>query len=199
MVQLSPNLLGSGPATIGMPLRSWISHRQLASLFCLAIACLLHGHSQSAHVLPLNCGGPLAGMKLLCLDGPCCAEWTTGHEHGGQIGTRRWRQGAVCQNDVRLDAFWPGCIQVLDSLDVEGNTGTKQDPCHLGQGYLDDKASYALDVCQGQILFRMPRWPGLLVSIQGTSSWGLPGCNLHRRDARVILGSGLVLHRQEDV
>ena len=42
-VQLSLNLLGSGAATIVTPLRSWISHRQLASLFCPAIACLGHG------------------------------------------------------------------------------------------------------------------------------------------------------------
>ena len=29
-------------------------------------------------VVPLVCGGPLAGMKLPCLDGPC-RHWTTGH------------------------------------------------------------------------------------------------------------------------
>ena len=44
-VQLSPNLLGSGMATIVTPLRSWISHRQLACLFYLAIACLGQGCS----------------------------------------------------------------------------------------------------------------------------------------------------------
>ena len=68
-------------------------------------------------------------------------------------------------NGIQLDAFRPGCIQVLDSLDVEGNMGTKQDPCHLGQGCPDDEASYGLDVCPGRILFRMPGQPGLLVSI----------------------------------
>ena len=50
MVQLSPNLLGSSLATIVMPLRSWISHRQLASLFCPAIACLLHGRGRPGHL-----------------------------------------------------------------------------------------------------------------------------------------------------
>ena len=68
---------------------------------------------------------------------------------------------------------------MLDSLDVEGNMGTKQDPCHLGQGRLDDKASYGLDVRPGRILIRMPGQPGLLVSIQDASQRGLPGCNLH--------------------
>ena len=38
---------------------------------------------------------------------------------------------------------------MLDSLDVEGNTGTKQDPCHLGQGHPDDEASYRLDAHPG--------------------------------------------------
>ena len=47
--------------------------------------------------------------------------------------------------------------------------GTKQDPCHLGQGCPDDEASYGLDVHPWLILFRMPGWPGLLVSIQGAS------------------------------
>ena len=59
-----------------MPLRSWTSHGKLASLFCPATACLLHGCGRSAHVLPLNYGGPLAGMKLPCLDGLYCAELT---------------------------------------------------------------------------------------------------------------------------
>ena len=97
-----------------------------------------------------------------------------------------------------MDTFRPGCIPGFDSLGVEGNRGTKQDPCHLGQGCLNDKASYGLDVHPGQILFKMPGWSGLLVSVQGASQQGLPGCNLHRRDARAILGPGLVLHRRED-
>ena len=68
-------------------------------------------------------------------------------------------------------------------MDIEGNTGTKQDPCHPRQGCLDDEASYRLDVRPGQILSRMPGQPGLLVSIQDASRRGLPGRTLHQRDA----------------
>ena len=85
-----------------------------------------------------------------------------------------------------MDAFLPGCVQALDYLDIDGNTGTKQDPCHLRQGCLDDKASYGLDIRSGRILSSTLGWPGLLVSIQGTSCRGLPGCNLHQRDAQAI-------------
>ena len=79
-VQLSLNLLGSGPATIRTPLRSWISHRKPASLFLSGHGLLLHGQRRSAHILPLNCGRSLVGVKLPCLDGPRRAEWTTGQE-----------------------------------------------------------------------------------------------------------------------
>ena len=41
---------------------------------------------------------------------------------------KRLRQGTVYCNGVQLDAFLLGRIHVLDSLDIEGNTGTKQDP-----------------------------------------------------------------------
>ena len=50
IVQLSPSLLGSGMATVLMPPRGWISHGQLASLFCLAVACLGCGHSRASHM-----------------------------------------------------------------------------------------------------------------------------------------------------
>ena len=49
-----------------------------------------------------------------------------------------------------MDAFQPWCIQVLDSLDVEGNSGTKQDALSSQMSpvnrCLHDKASYGLDI-----------------------------------------------------
>ena len=45
-----PELVRFWPSTSTVtPLRSWTSHRQLASLFCPAITCLLHGHGRPSH------------------------------------------------------------------------------------------------------------------------------------------------------
>ena len=56
------------------------------------------------------------------------------------------RQSALCHKGVQLVTFWPGHIQALDSLDMEGNLGTKQDALSSQaspvDGQLDDKASY---------------------------------------------------------
>ena len=51
----------------------------------------------------------------------------------GQIGMRD--KGRVpYATGIQPDTFQPGCIQVLDSLDVEGNMGTKQDPLSYQAG-----------------------------------------------------------------
>ena len=88
-VQLSLNLLGSGLLTIVTPLRSWISHGQLDSLFCPAIACLLQGHGRPGHLSALKLWrtfgrheAALLGWAVPPLDNRLCT-WC------GQIGTRR--------------------------------------------------------------------------------------------------------------
>ena len=51
---------------------------------------------------------------------------------------------------IWLDAFQPGHIQVLDSLDAEGNTATQQDGLSSracsADGCLDGEDSYRLDI-----------------------------------------------------
>ena len=57
-----------------------------------------------------------------------------------------------------MEAFQVGLMQVLDSLDAEGNMGTKQDIsywAHSADGCQDDEDSYRLDI-QGKSFLGCP-------------------------------------------
>ena len=45
-----------------------------------------------------------------------------------QLGMRDEGKVLYAIKGIWLDTFQPGCIQALDSLDIEGNTVAKQDP-----------------------------------------------------------------------
>ena len=70
-----------------------------------------------------------------------------------------WRQGTLHHKYIQLDAFQPGHIQVLGSLDAKGNTDAKQDALSSWacseNGCPDDENSYRIDI-QGESYLGYP-------------------------------------------